>query len=250
MGDRLNEQRNIYEYIWKEGEPQNPNQNHNQNTIEPITVASPKCLLVFVHAFCTQEKSPANLRWLSFAEWFSSWFDSRPKRKVRRRSTTSTSTTSTTTTSPSAAAQVPILTIVDPLRNPQNWIGILAHHIVNSTSTTTSNPLIQALATRMTTRGTTSTSSTTTATSRPEVPRRINYDNYQIWRLKPQDEAQVRALEDFKKAEDGVKMQWLKGPSLRWVLVIISHPLGTLNNSGASLSFLEASLMSSCRQRC
>jgi len=105
---------------------------------------------------------------------------------------------------------------VDPLRNPQNWIGILAHHIVNSTgnaiSTTTSNPLLQALATRMTTRGTTST---TTTTSRPEAPRRISYDKYQIWRLKPQDEEQVRALEEFKKGEDGVKMHWLKGPSLR-----------------------------------
>ncbi|XP_016980039.1 uncharacterized protein LOC108045275 [Drosophila rhopaloa] len=174
-----------------------------------------------------------------YDKWFSSWFDSRPKRKVRRRSTTSTSTTSTTTTThtPSAAAQVPILTIVDPLRNPQNWIGILAHHIVNSTgnamaSTTTSNPLLQALATRMTTRGTTSTSTTT---SRPEVPRRISYDKYQIWRLKPQDEEQVRALEEFKKGEDGVKMHWLKGPSLRGLTDVLVPPKmlvdfqGTLN---------------------
>ncbi|XP_016962916.1 uncharacterized protein LOC108033185 [Drosophila biarmipes] len=173
-----------------------------------------------------------------YDKWFSSWFDSGPKRKVRRRSTTSTSTTSTTTTThtPSAAAQVPILTIVDPLRNPQNWIGILAHHIVNSTgsaiSTTTSNPLLQALATRMTTRGTTSTSTTT---SRPEAPRRISYDKYQIWRLKPQDEEQVRALEEFKKGEDGVKMHWLKGPSLRGLTDVLVPPKmlvdfqGTLN---------------------
>ncbi|KAH8244901.1 hypothetical protein KR032_002103 [Drosophila birchii] len=180
-----------------------------------------------------------------YDKWFASWFDSRPKRKVRRRSTTSTSTTSTTTTSPAAAAaaaQVPILTIVDPLRNPQNWIGILAHHIVNSTATTTSNPLLQALATRMSsTRGTTSTTSSTTTsttTSRPEVPRRINYDKYQIWRLKPQDEAQVKALEDFKKAEDGVKMQWLKGPSLRGLTDVLVPPKmlvdfqGTLNYEG------------------
>ncbi|XP_017005409.2 uncharacterized protein [Drosophila takahashii] len=178
-----------------------------------------------------------------YDKWFSSWFDSRPKRKVRRRSTTSTSTTSTTTTthtpSAAAAAQVPILTIVDPLRNPQNWIGILAHHIVNSTgsaiSTTTSNPLLQALATRMTTRG---TSSTTTTTSRPEVPRRISYDKYQIWRLKPQDEAQVRALEEFKKGEDGFKMHWLKGPSLRGLTDVLVPPKmlvdfqGTLNYEG------------------
>ncbi|XP_032581613.1 uncharacterized protein LOC6618027 [Drosophila sechellia] len=176
-----------------------------------------------------------------YDKWVSSWFDSRPRRKVRRRSTTSTSTTSTTTTThtPSAAAQVPILTIVDPLRNPQNWIGILAHHIVNSTgsaiSTSTSNPLPQALATRMTTRGTTST---TTTTSRPEVPRRISYDKYQIWRIKPQDEEQVRALEEFKKGEDGVKLHWLKGPSLRGLTDVLVPPKmlvdfqGTLNYEG------------------
>jgi len=140
-----------------------------------------------------KKNSPSQYMTFLPTEWFSSWFDSGPKRKVRRRSTTSTSTTSTTTTTHTpSAAQVPILTIVDPLRNPQNWIGILAHHIVNSTgnaiSTTTSNPLLQALATRMTTRGTTST---TTTTSRPEAPRRISYDKYQIWRLKPQ-------IPDFK----------------------------------------------------
>nr|XP_016923793.1 uncharacterized protein LOC108005131 [Drosophila suzukii] len=184
----------------------------------------------------TTEQDPED----DYDKWFSSWFDSGPKRKVRRRSTTSTSTTSTTTTTHTpSAAQVPILTIVDPLRNPQNWIGILAHHIVNSTgnaiSTTTSNPLLQALATRMTTRGTTST---TTTTSRPEAPRRISYDKYQIWRLKPQDEEQVRALEEFKKGEDGVKMHWLKGPSLRGLTDVLVPPKmlvdfqGTLNYEG------------------
>ncbi|XP_034138921.1 uncharacterized protein LOC117590423 [Drosophila guanche] len=170
-----------------------------------------------------------------YDKWFYSWFDAKPKRKVRRRSTTST-TTSTTTSQPSAqaAAQVPILTIVDPLRNPQNWIGILAHHIVNSTGTTTANPLLQALVTRMTTtKGT-----TTTTTEKPDMPRRISYDKYQIWRLKPQDEAQVRALEEFKKGEDGVKMQWLKGPSLRGLTdVLVPQKMlvdfqGTLNYEG------------------
>lgn len=125
--------------------------------------------------------------------------------------------------------QVPILTIVDPLRNPQNWIGILAHHIVNATgnaagaagaaaasvaaagaaavSSSTSNPLLQALVTR---------AGTTTTTAQPETPpQRISYDKYQIWRLRPQDEPQVRALEQFKLGEDGNKLQWLKGPSLR-----------------------------------
>ncbi|BFG00504.1 uncharacterized protein DMAD_00478 [Drosophila madeirensis] len=172
-----------------------------------------------------------------YDKWFYSWFDAKPKRKVRRRSTTST-TTSTTTSQPSAqaAAQVPILTIVDPLRNPQNWIGILAHHIVNSTGTTTANPLLQALVTRMTT--TKGTTTTTTTTEKPDLPRRISYDKYQIWRLKPQDEAQVRALEEFKKGEDGVKMHWLKGPSLRGLTdVLVPQKMlvdfqGTLNYEG------------------
>lgn len=110
---------------------------------------------------------------------------------------------------------------MDPLRNPQNWIGILAHHIVNATgnaagaagaaaavSSSTSNPLLQALVTRA--------GGTTTTTAQPETPPRpISYDKYQIWRLRPQDEPQVRALEQFKRGEDGNKLQWLKGPSLR-----------------------------------
>ncbi|KAH8291681.1 hypothetical protein KR018_005294, partial [Drosophila ironensis] len=171
-----------------------------------------------------------------YDKWFASWFESKPKRKVRRRSTTSTSTSTSTTTTTTPASQLPILTIVDPLRNPQNWIGILAHHIVNSTSTTTGNPLVQALANRMTSKSSTTTSTTTT--SRPEVPRRISYDKFQIWRLKPQDEAQVRALEEFKKGEDGVKMHWLKGPSLRGLTDVLVAPKmlvdfqGTLNYEG------------------
>ncbi|XP_041451421.1 uncharacterized protein LOC111064995 [Drosophila obscura] len=166
-----------------------------------------------------------------YDKWFYSWFDAKPKRKVRRRSTTSTTTTSTTTSQPTA--QVPILTIVDPLRNPQNWIGILAHHIVNTTGTTTANPLLQALVTRMTT-----TKGTTTTTTKPDMPRRISYEKYQIWRLKPQDEAQVRVLEEFKKGEDGVKMHWLKGPSLRGLTDVLVPPKilvdfqGTLNYEG------------------
>lgn len=102
------------------------------------------------------------------------------------------------------AAQVPILTIVDPLKNPQNWIGILAHHIINSTTATvTQNPIVNAIA--------------QAAAINPDVPRKITYDRYQIWRLKPLDDAQVHALEEYKKSEDGIKLQWLKGPSLRWV---------------------------------
>ena len=91
------------------------------------------------------------------------------------------------------------------MKNPQNWIGILAHHIINHTATSTVNPLKDMW----------SKVTTTTTTENPEIPRKINYEKYQIWRLKPQDDSQVKALEEYKKSEDGIKLQWLKGPSLR-----------------------------------
>ncbi|XP_032597320.1 uncharacterized protein LOC6569242 [Drosophila grimshawi] len=164
-----------------------------------------------------------------YDKWFAGWFDTTPKPKARRKKTTTTTTTTTTLPTP----QVPILTIVDPLRNPQNWIGILAHHIVNATgnggtSSTTSNPLLQALVTRVTSQTTTPTAATATTTTssahRDGMPRRISYDKYQIWRLKPQDEPQLRALEQFKKGEDGNKLQWLKGPSLRGLTDVLVPP--------------------------
>ncbi|EDW65827.2 uncharacterized protein Dvir_GJ18680 [Drosophila virilis] len=161
-----------------------------------------------------------------YDKWFAGWFDGTSKR--RRKATTTTTTTTTTMPTP----QVPILTIVEPLRNPQNWIGILAHHIVNATgggvAGTTKKPLQEALVTGV--------SSTTSA--KPELPRRISYDKYQIWRLKPQDEPQVRALEEFKMSDDGNKLQWLKGPSLRGLTDVLVPPKmlvdfqGTLNFEG------------------
>ncbi|ALC49169.1 CG8945, partial [Drosophila busckii] len=168
-----------------------------------------------------------------YDKWFAGWFESTPKPKSRRRkaTTTTTTTSSTTSTTTLATPQVPILTIVDPMRNPQNWIGILAHHIVNSTAngaaqiaTSTINPLKQLV-------------SQAPAVATAE-DKRISYDKYQIWRLKPQDEPQVRALEQFKKGEDGNKLQWLKGPSLRGLTDVLVPPKmlvdfqGTLNFEG------------------
>ncbi|XP_037932176.1 uncharacterized protein LOC119666970 [Teleopsis dalmanni] len=160
-----------------------------------------------------------------YDKWFSSWFESKPKTSRRKKATTTTTTTAST-------PQVPILTIVDPLKNPQNWIGILAHHIINSTSTTTQNPIFQAI--------TRATRTTTTTTENPDLPTRINYDKYQIWRLKPQDEIQEKALEDLKRSEDGIKLQWLKGPSLRGLTDVLVPPKmlidfqGTLNFEGVA----------------
>ncbi|XP_017481995.1 PREDICTED: uncharacterized protein LOC108371023 [Rhagoletis zephyria] len=148
------------------------------------------------------------------AKWFFGWFDSKPRRRRK--------TTTTTTTVHTPAAQVPILTIVDPLKNPQNWIGILAHHIINATaSTVTQNPLMNAIS---------------QATVNPDVPRKVTYDRYQIWRLKPIDDTQVHALEEYKKSEDGIKGQWLKGPSLRGLTDVLVPPKQLLDFE-ASLSF-------------
>lgn len=110
-----------------------------------------------------------------YGNWFFGWFDTKKK-------------TAPKTTTPSS----PILTISDPLKNPNKWIGILAHHIVNSTSTT-GQP----------------------ETDDSENLVKVSYDKFQIWRLKPHSDSQVKALEDYMKTPEGLKILWLKGPSLR-----------------------------------
>ncbi|TMW47369.1 hypothetical protein DOY81_007542 [Sarcophaga bullata] len=151
-----------------------------------------------------------------YDKWFASWFGE-TKPKARKRTTTTTTTTQ--------LPHVPILTIVDPMKNPQNWIGILAHHIINHTATSTVNPLKDMWS-----------KVTTTTTENPEIPRKINYEKYQIWRLKPQDDSQVKALEEYKKSEDGIKLQWLKGPSLRGLTDVLVPPK-MLVDFQASLTF-------------
>ncbi|XP_067635729.1 uncharacterized protein [Eurosta solidaginis] len=149
-------------------------------------------------------------------KWFFGWFDPRPQRRRRK-------TTTTTTTMHTPPAQVPILTIVDPLKNPQNWIGILAHHIINSTATSvTQNPILNAIAAQ--------------ATHNPEVPRKVTYDRYQIWRLKPLNDMQIHVLEEYKTSDDGTKLQWLKGPSLRGLTDVLVPPKQLLDFE-ASLNF-------------
>uniref|UniRef100_A0A1A9UUH2 Peptidase M14 domain-containing protein n=1 Tax=Glossina austeni TaxID=7395 RepID=A0A1A9UUH2_GLOAU len=149
-----------------------------------------------------------------YEKWFSSWFGDTKVKGSRRRPTT---TTSTTTQIP----QVPILTIVDPMRNPQNWIGILTNHMLNN-ATTTHNPMVEAI-NRITTED-------------PEIPHKITYDKYQIWRLKPQDDSQVKILEDYKRSDEGIKLQWLKGPSLRGLTDVLVPPRMLVNFQG-SLTF-------------
>ncbi|KAI9589245.1 hypothetical protein GQX74_007414 [Glossina fuscipes] len=170
----------------------------------------PHCY-TFVHICLSRDTVVCNL------EWFSSWFGDTKVKGNRRRPTT---TTSTTTQIP----HVPILTIVDPMRNPQNWIGILTNHMLNN-ATTTNNPMIEAI-----------NRITSTTTEDPEIPHKITYDKYQIWRLKPQDDSQVRILEDYKRSDEGIKLQWLKGPSLRGLTDVLVPPRMLVNFEG-SLTF-------------
>uniref|UniRef100_A0A1A9WVJ3 Peptidase M14 domain-containing protein n=1 Tax=Glossina brevipalpis TaxID=37001 RepID=A0A1A9WVJ3_9MUSC len=156
-----------------------------------------------------------------YEKWFSSWFGDTKIKGNRRRPTT---TTSTTTQLP----QVPILTIVDPMRNPQNWIGILTNHILNNATTThnnNNNPMMD-----------TYNRITSTTTEDPEIPHKITYDKYQIWRLKPQDDSQVRVLEEYRRSDEGIKLQWLKGPSLRGLTDVLVPPRMLVNFQG-SLTF-------------
>lgn len=59
-----------------------------------------------------------------------------------------------------------------------------------------------------------------TTTAKPprkqkEIPKRIKYEDYQVWRISPSTQAHVDFLRDFKASSDGEKVQWLKGPALR-----------------------------------
>lgn len=62
-----------------------------------------------------------------------------------------------------------------------------------------------------------------TSTKKPpvvaNVPKRVNYHNYQLWRLLPTTETQVQFLMDYRSTVEGAKLQWWKGPTLRFVLI-------------------------------
>lgn len=55
--------------------------------------------------------------------------------------------------------------------------------------------------------------------NRTHVLRRVKYDDYQILRLIPATNAQLEFLREYKESEDGEKVQWLKGPAMRYDLV-------------------------------
>lgn len=81
----------------------------------------------------------------------------------------------------------PFLTVDNPMHKPHNWLGILANHLaVNKPSNQT-----------------------------PVGPQKVSYDNYQLWRLMPESDDQVKFLEDYRATPEGAKLQWWKGPTLR-----------------------------------
>lgn len=47
------------------------------------------------------------------------------------------------------------------------------------------------------------------------VPRRVKYEDYQIWRLMPSTQAHVEYLREVKETNEYSKLLWLKGPAMR-----------------------------------
>lgn len=94
----------------------------------------------------------------------------------------------TTTPASTTTTKRPFLTVDNPMYKPQNWLGILANHlVVNKPSNLTST----------------------------SGPQKVSYENYQLWRLMPESEDQVKFLEDYRITPEGAKLQWWKGPTLR-----------------------------------
>ncbi|GAB0095999.1 uncharacterized protein DMENIID0001_114470 [Sergentomyia squamirostris] len=122
----------------------------------------------------------------------------------------STTTGLTTTTTEKPTESTPL----NPL-DPGNFLALLAQHLVASTETPT-----------------TIDSNSEDTIQKP--PKKVDYSNFQLWRLRPANSAQVRFLTTLRSSDDCPRCQWWKGPSLRGPtdLVIPSE----------SLAFLEEQL--------
>lgn len=47
------------------------------------------------------------------------------------------------------------------------------------------------------------------------APKRVTYDDYQIWRIVPSTTGHLEFLQEYKDSDYGENVAWLKGPSLR-----------------------------------
>lgn len=74
--------------------------------------------------------------------------------------------------------------------NPQQWLAMIASHM----AATTKSPNVQE-----------------------EIPKRVKYDDYQVWRVIPSTQAHLEYLREYKASADGKKIHWLKGPAMRLV---------------------------------
>lgn len=96
--------------------------------------------------------------------------------------TTKAPSTTTTTTTHSPL-------IASALQSPHQWLTMLASHM----ATTTAKP----------------------SHMKTETPKRVKYDNYQVWRVTPSTQAHVDFLREYKSSSDGERIRWLKGPAMR-----------------------------------
>lgn len=96
----------------------------------------------------------------------------------------------TTTKAPPIITTTRSPLLANALQSPHQWLNLLASHM----ATTTVKPP------RMKT----------------ETPKRVKYDDYQVWRVTPSTQAHVDFLREYKMSSDGERIHWLKGPSMRW----------------------------------
>ena len=96
---------------------------------------------------------------------------------------------------------IPFLPPTDPLQKPETWVSMFLHHI----GTTTKKPIVKP-------------------TDNPLIPKKKYYNNYQLWRVFPKSEDDVKYLEDYRLSPEGTKLQWLKGPCLKGMNDILIPP--------------------------
>lgn len=46
-------------------------------------------------------------------------------------------------------------------------------------------------------------------------PKRVTYDDYQIWRIAPSTPAHLEFLQEYKSFDYSERIVWLKGPSMK-----------------------------------
>lgn len=46
-------------------------------------------------------------------------------------------------------------------------------------------------------------------------PKRVVYDDYQIWRITPSTQAHLEFLQEYKSFDYSERIVWLKGPSMK-----------------------------------